>query len=229
MTLPSDVPRLDDAAGGGAVAPPPGVAETPPKLRQTQKQATRNRVIEAARELFDTQGYQGTTIRDIATHAGVSVGSVFTTFASKYDILSQVIHGRLDGLYAELDRVMPHLRGSTLDRLRTMFAIHFAFEVRHKRLFLAFISATYDWTLPPASTPMGRNLRLQEIIRECLAKGVAEGDIDPGIDPQEIVDLLMGAYVWIYRLAAWHDADAPAMTEVMDRQIGLIATGFAPR
>ncbi len=186
-------------------------------------------MIEAARELFDTQGYQGTTIRDIATHAGVSVGSVFTTFASKYDILSQVMQGRLDGLYAELDRVMPHLRGSTLDRLRTMFAIHFAFEVRHKRLFLAFISATYDWTLPSASTPMGRNRRLQEIICECLAKGVAEGDIDPGIEPQEIVDLLMGAYVWIYRLAAWHDADAAAMTEVMDRQLGLIATGFAPR
>jgi hypothetical protein len=76
---------------------------------------------------------------------------------------------------------------------------------------------------------MGRNPRLQEIICECLAKGVVEGDIDPTIDPQEIVDLLMGAYVWIYRLAAWHDADAPAMTEVMDRQIGLIAKGFAPR
>jgi AcrR family transcriptional regulator len=229
MTLPSDVPRPDDAAGGGAVAPPPAVAETPPKLRQTQKQATRNRVIEAARELFDTQGYQGTTIRDIATHAGVSVGSVFTTFASKYDILSEVMQGRLDGLYAELDRVMPHLRGSTLDRLRTMFAIHFAFEVRHKRLFLAYISATYDWTLPASSTPMGRNLRLQDIICECLLKGVAEGDIERTIDLQEIVDLLMAAYVWIYRLAAWHDADAAAMTDVMDRQIGLIATGIAPR
>jgi TetR/AcrR family transcriptional regulator, cholesterol catabolism regulator len=229
MTLPSDLPRFDSAAGGGAIAPPPAVVEAPPKPRQTQKRATRNRVIEAARELFDTQGYQGTTIRDIATHAGVSVGSVFTTFASKYDILSQVMQGRLDGLYAELDRVMPHLRGSTLDRLRTMFAIHFAFEVRHKRLFLAYISATYDWTLPPSSTPMGRNPRLQDIICECLAKGVDEGDIDPGINPQEIVDLLMAAYVWIYRLAAWHDADASAMTEVMDRQLGLIAKGFAPR
>jgi AcrR family transcriptional regulator len=231
MTSPTDLLRLDgNAAGGGAIAPPPAVAETtPPSLRQTQKEATRNRVIEAARELFDTQGYQGTTIRDIAKHARVSVGSVFTTFASKYDILSQVMQGRLEGLYAELDRVMPHLRGSTLDRLRTMFAIHFAFEVRHKRLFLAYISATYDWTLPSSSTPMGRNPRLQEIICECLAKGVSEGDIDPRIDPQEIVDLLMGAYVWIYRLAAWHDADASAMTEVMDRQIGLIATGLAPR
>ena len=230
MTTPSDVDHedlLNDAAAGKAAASL-GVGGAL-NQRQTQKEATRNRVIEAAKELFDTQGYQGTTIREIAAHAGVSVGSVFTTFASKYEVLSQVMADRLDGLYAELDRVMPHLRGGTVDRLRTMFAIHFAFEVRHKRLFLAFIAATYDWTLPPTSTPMGRNRRLQDIIGECLAKGVEDGDVDPGLNQQEVIDLLMAAYVWVYRLAAWHDADAPAMTEVMDRQIALIAAGFAPK
>jgi AcrR family transcriptional regulator len=234
MTSPSDVDQDDftrDAAGSGLAASPAivAIASAAPSQRQTQKEATRNRVIEAAKELFDTQGYQGTTIREIAAHAGVSVGSVFTTFASKYEVLSQVMADRLDGLYGELDRVMPHLRGATVDRLRTMFAIHFAFEVRHKRLFLAFIAATYDWTLPPTSTPMGRNRRLQDIMGECLAKGVEDGDVDPAVQHQEIIDLLMAAYVWVYRLAAWHDADAPAMTEVMDRQIALIAKGFEPR
>jgi AcrR family transcriptional regulator len=224
MTVSNDALRLDLAAGAS-----PAPAEVPLSSRQTQKEATRRRVMDAARELFDSQGYQGTTIREIARSAGVSVGSVFTTFASKYDILSQVMQDRLDGLYAELDRVMPHLRGVTIDRLRTMFAIHFAFEVRHKRLFLAHISATYDWTLPASATPMGRNRQLMGIIAECLAKGVAEGDVAPEIEHQEIIDLLMAAYVWVYRLAAWHDADAEAMTTVMDRQIGLIAQGFAPR
>lgn len=229
MTTPSDVDHedlLNAAAGKAAASLGVGSALN---QRRTQKEATRNRVIDAARELFDTQGYQGTTIREIAAHAGVSVGSVFTTFASKYEVLSQVMAERLDGLYAELDRVLPHLRGGTIDRLRTMFAIHFAFEVRHKRLFLAFIAATYDWTLPQTSTPMGRNRRLQDIIGDCLAKGVEDGDVDPTLNPQEIIDLLMAAYVWVYRLAAWHDADAPAMTMVMDRQIALIGAGFAPR
>ena len=185
--------------------------------------------MDAARELFDTQGYQGTTIREIARHAGVSVGSVFTTFASKYEILSQVMLDRLDGLYAELDRVLPHVRGPTVDRLRTMFAIHFAFEVRHKRLFLAYIGATYDWTLPTTSTPMGRNSQLKGLIGDCLAKGVEQGDVDPTVSRDEVIDLLMAAYVWVYRLAAWHDADAAEMTAVMDRQIGVIASGFAKR
>src|SRR5438034_11844533 len=135
-STPATIAR-DEMAGGGPHPPPLAIVDVAPTQRQTQKEATRRRVMDAARELFDTQGYQGTTIREIARHAGVSVGSVFTTFASKYEVLSQVMQDRLDGLYAELDRVMPHLRGATADRLRTMFAVHFAFEVRHKRLFLA--------------------------------------------------------------------------------------------
>lgn len=198
-------------------------------MRAEQKQATRERVLCAARELFDRLGYEGTTIREIARQAGVSVGSVFTTFASKGEILSQVMGERLEGLYAELDRVVPHLRGSTADRLRTMFAIHFAFEAPRVHLFLAHISATFDWTQAPGARPYGKTPRLQEIMRECLAKGVSEGDVCPKADLQEIVDLMMAAYAWTYRLSAWNGADAQQMTAVMDRQIGLIADGFEPR
>ena len=43
-----------------------------------------------------------------------------------------------------------------------------------------------------------------------------------------IVDALMASYAWTYRLAAWEDADAEAMGKVMDRHIGLIASGFRP-
>lgn len=207
-------------------AEPDGRAPGP---RQTQKVATRNRVVEAARELFDTQGYQGTTIREIAAHAGVSVGSVFTTFASKGDILSQVMEERLDGLYAELDRVVPHLRGSTADRLRSIYAIFFAFEAPRTKLFLSHIAAAFDWTLPPTARPYGRNQRLVGITRDCLAKGVQAGDVDPAHDLDELVQLLLAVYGWTYRLVVTEGADPTTLTAVMDRQIGLIADGFRPR
>ena len=226
MASPENGSLAEDRLGGVSTSP----VESPLLgARQTQKEATRNRVIDAARELFDSQGYQGTTIREIARQAGVSVGSVFTTFASKGEILSQVMEDRLDGLYAELDQVVPNLRGSTADRLRSIFAIHFSFEARRTRLFLAHIAAAYDWTLSPGARPMGRNPKLVGIIRDCIVKGVAEDDVDPSLDPQEAVDLLMAAYVWIYRMAALDGADAEAMTEVMDRQIGLIASWFQRR
>lgn len=195
-------------------------------VRKTQKEATRQRVLDAARDLFETRGYDETTVRQIAVHAKVSVGSVFTTFSSKGDILSQVMADRLDGLYAELDRVAPHLRGSTADRLRSIFAIHYAFETRRTRLFLAHIAAAYDWTLGPGARPYGRNPRLRQVIRECLAEGVSRGDVCDQTDLDVAVDALMACYAWTYRLAAWDDADAQAMSAVMDRHIGLIADGF---
>lgn len=198
-------------------------------VRQAQKAATRERVLAAARELFVSQGYEGATIRDIAALAGVSVGSVFTNFASKGEILSEVMKARLDALYAELDRVVPHLRGSTADRLRSMFAIHLNFEMRHVQLFLAHIAASYDWTLPPEARPFGRNPRLKGLVEECLAAGVAGGDVDPATDLRAVIDLLMAAYAWTYRLAAWENAGAEQMIAVMDQQIGLIAGGFNPR
>lgn len=212
------------------------VESTPPSsdkgtapARQSQKEATRQRVIAAARELFDTHGYEGTTIREIARHAGVAVGSVFTTFASKGEILSEVMAARLDPLYAEIDRVMPHVRGATADRLRTMFGVHFEFEARHVRLFMSHIAAAYDWTLSPGARPYGRNARLQSVILETLQRGQAEGDVRLDVDLQEVIDLLMSAYAWTYRLVITSDADAKAMIAVMDRQIGLIADGFAPK
>jgi AcrR family transcriptional regulator len=202
-------------------------APLPP--RQSQKAATRERVLAAARELFDTHGYQASTIREIARHAGVAVGSVFTTFASKGEILSEVMSARLESLYAEIHRVMPHVRGPTADRLRTLFAIHFEFEAKQVRLFLSHIAAAYDFTLSPAARPYGRTPRLQAIIREILVQGVADGDVRDDIDLQEVVDLLMAVYAWTYRLAITRNADAKMMIAAMDRQIGLIAEGFAPR
>jgi AcrR family transcriptional regulator len=197
-------------------------------LRKSQKEATRQRVLDAARELFEAKGFEAATVREIAKLADVSVGSVFTTFASKGDILSQVMADRLDALYAELDRLAPHLRGSTPDRLRSIFAIHYAFETRRTRLFLAHIAAAYNWTLSPTSRPYGRNPRLRAVVRECLSDGIVRGDVDPAADLDLVVDTLMASYAWTYRLAAWENADAEAMSAVMDRHIGLIAGGFRP-
>lgn len=197
--------------------------------RRSQKEATRQRVLDAARELFDTHGYQGTTVRGIAQAAGVAVGSVFTTFASKGEILSEVMQQRLAPMYAELDRVAPHLRGPTVDRIRTLFSMFFEFEARQPRLFLSHIAAVYDWTLTSASAPFGGNARFRDLIHSILTAGVTQGDVRPDVDVQEVIDLLVAAYAWTWRLAVSNEADVKALTGVMDRQIGLIGESFAPR
>ncbi|HEY9216820.1 MAG TPA: TetR/AcrR family transcriptional regulator [Phenylobacterium sp.] len=198
-------------------------------VRSLQKEATRQRVLTAARELFDTDGYEETTVRAIANRAGVAVGSVFTSFPSKLDILSEVMGERLEALYAELDRISGQLRGSTTDRLRSLFALFISFETQRTRLFLAHIASAYDWRPGTTGRPFGQNQRLQQVVRDCLARGVATGDVDPRLDLELMVEMLLAAYAWTYRLAAWESADAEALSAAMDRKIGLLAQGFAPR
>lgn len=198
-------------------------------VRETQKLETRRKVLEAARDLFNEIGYEETTIRAVAERAGVSVGSVFTTFASKADVLSQVMDDRVDALYSELEHVARHMRGSVLDRLCSLFAIHYDFECRRVRLFLAHIAASFSPSLEASTVPYGRNERFKVMIIEMLREGQTKGEVRGDADLDLILDTLMGAYAWNYRLAAAGRADHVVMTEIMERQIRLIFQGLLPR
>jgi len=197
-------------------------------VREARKAATRLRVLDSARQLFEEVGYEAATIRQIARRAGVSVGSVFTGFTSKSDVLAEVFRCRLDELYADLERVTPRLRGSTADRCRSLFAVHYAFEFSRLRLFLAHISVSFEFQETPCHAVMGSNPRLRGMVRGCLGEGVARGDVRPDVDLELAVDMLVGAYAWNYRLAAAEGADAGHLTALFDRQVGLMFQGLSP-
>lgn len=59
-------------------------------LRDQQAAATRQVVLEAARELFLAQGYGATTVDQIAERAGVSKPTVFTAVGNKQAVLAAV-------------------------------------------------------------------------------------------------------------------------------------------
>jgi len=165
-------------------------------VRNEQKAATREKVLDAARDLFNEIGYDETTIRAIAERAGVSVGSVFTTFASKAEVLSHVMNHRLSELYAEFDRVVPFLRGSTADKLCSIFAIHYAFETRRVKLFLAHIAASFSPSLDATTVPYGRNSRFKGMIVEMLDQGIDRAEVRADADLDLVLDTLMAAYAW---------------------------------
>lgn len=52
---------------------------------------TRQRVLEAARELFLERGYAGTSIRDIAEHLEMTKAALYYHFPAKEDLLREVV------------------------------------------------------------------------------------------------------------------------------------------
>lgn len=62
----------------------------PLSYRQQQAQATRQRIVQAARRLFADRGYAKTTFEAVAQAAGVAVRTVYVAVGSKHGLLAAV-------------------------------------------------------------------------------------------------------------------------------------------
>ena len=62
-----------------------------PTRRTLAKQQTRAKVLAAARRLVIEDGYEVSTIRDIASAAGMSTGAVFANFTDKSDLFREIM------------------------------------------------------------------------------------------------------------------------------------------
>src|SRR5690349_1354053 len=62
-------------------------------------QRNRQRVLDAARDLFAQRGLEA-TLNDVAHHAGVGVGTVYRRFATKEELLDAIFESAIDQIVA---------------------------------------------------------------------------------------------------------------------------------
>lgn len=79
-------------------------------LREEQKRLTRNKIVETARSLFETEGYSAVRVDDIVAAVGCSRATFYLHFTSKSEVLRAIANeGTLTSVrefYADLDRVL---------------------------------------------------------------------------------------------------------------------------
>jgi len=91
-------------------------------VRQDQAARTRSLIIDAATDLFTSQGYARTTVRAVAERAGVAPDTVYASFGSKVRILTALVDARLapPGVGNVMDRAEAQVVRDETDQLRQL-------------------------------------------------------------------------------------------------------------
>jgi TetR/AcrR family transcriptional regulator len=107
-----------------------------PKSRSEQREATRERIVEAALEAFAAKGFRGASTRDIARRAGTNQGLITYHFRSK-DELWRAAADRIFGMLAK--RMAEQLAALDSDdpreRAREAIRSYVRFAAAHPELF----------------------------------------------------------------------------------------------
>ncbi len=148
--------------------------------RQARAAATRQRIVDAARELFISNGYRSTSLRDIAAAASVSHPGLLGHFASKDDLLAEVVAG-----FEEENERAFDLVGAASDSGELIFADVARRNARTPGYLELFAALTGEASAPehPAHERMRqRYARLRELSSEVLEDAALHGTIDAGRD-----------------------------------------------
>ncbi|HEY2673315.1 MAG TPA: helix-turn-helix domain-containing protein [Rugosimonospora sp.] len=99
---------------------------------------TRTRIQQVALELFTEQGYEATSLREIAERLGVTKAALYYHFKTKEDIVGSLVQDRLDALDMLLDWASTQPPGP---ELRREFVHRYAAELhegRHQEIMRFF-------------------------------------------------------------------------------------------
>ena len=147
--------------------------ETPATGRlQRRKAKTRAAILAAASALFDRQGYDETSILQVAERADTGVGTVYGYFRSKEDLLGAVLSERTELAVREylpqlasvpdaVERILAALRFFTTFIQDNRAILHATFQVSTRR---------HSEALPPADWLFG-------IFEEMLTTGIESGEL----------------------------------------------------
>jgi AcrR family transcriptional regulator len=185
-----------------------------------------HRILAAAAELFESQGFDRTSVRQLIERAGVSRGALYHYFPSKEAILLQL---NLDFVRFAMDKLREVERAglSAEEKLRHI--------VRHQ------LTVIHQYRPQVGVFYQERHYLKQGAFREVLAKreeyfeavvaviraGAASGEFRRDLDPRLVALALFGMCNWAYQ---WYNPVGPLSPEAIAEVFSsILLDGLRPR
>ncbi len=190
--------------------------------RANTHSATRDRLVQAALEVFAARGYHGTTVDDIVAASVSSKGAFYHYFRSKQGIFLALLDQLAGMVEAGVDRAIESEDGA-LPKVEA--ALRVVLEVAASHRDLARILLVESAALGPEfeQSRLGIHRRFAALIQRHLDRASADGSI-PAQDTQTASAAWIGAIneVLTQRMAASADLleVLPALRTVLLRSVG---------
>ncbi|EST21787.1 TetR/AcrR family transcriptional regulator [Streptomyces niveus] len=167
----------------------------------TRRQATRQKLYEAAVTLIAEQGFSATTVDEIAERAGVAKGTVYYNFKSKTELFEELLRHGVGLLTASLQAAADDTAkrdGTSVQALDAMIRAGLAFIDRYPAFTQLYVAELWRTNRAWQSTLLVVRQQAVAVVEKVLQEGVDGGELSREID----IPLTAAALVGMVLVAA---------------------------
>jgi AcrR family transcriptional regulator len=176
-------------------------------------------ILLSARDLFEKNGYHSTTMQEIATNAGMSVGLIYQYASNKEDVLLLVISEILDSYSREVPAAMaPH--EDPVERLAAGFAAYCQVVGQRRNAVVLAYRETQTLNRPGRERLKRLESTTTSLLTDEVRRGVADGLFVAVASELIAYDLIMLAHGWA--LKHWYLAPTQSLDSYISFQTALI-------
>jgi len=159
---------------------------------EIEEEPVRERLLQAATDLFLSRGYAGTSVREIVAAAGVTKPVLYYYFKSKEGVYLELMNRTRQRFLATLDEARQR-QGTVVERLLKLVDDLIGLCTKDIKAVRLIHSVYYGL---PQDTPyvdfQAFHVMLHEAVNALVAEGIGNGEFRQG-DPQEMTWALSGA------------------------------------
>jgi AcrR family transcriptional regulator len=176
--------------------------------RDRNRSEQRQRILNAARMLFDEQSFDQVTMSDVAGQAGVARATVFNYFPSKYSLVEAITEDVFAYFRAMLEAALGDEQSPTPDLVRALFLHMGALDTNrtfYTGVFREMMKIQFG--LDEGGAAQRMRAVTVELLVKLMERGQARGDIAPNPPPLDLAyafeSLSNGTIVrWLYEDAS---------------------------
>ena len=159
--------------------------------REIKRERKKEKILEAAAELFSTKHYHEVMMDDVARLISVAKGTVYNYFTSKEELYFTIMHTRMENLLSTLKQKIESEQNS-IDSLRA-FVVHlYMFMMKHRKFFLIYQRETLNKQNSFCEEMLSLEKQMKQMIIQIISRGESEG-VFRKVDEEFAISLIFGS------------------------------------